>query len=207
MKVLSHHLLDWLWVNIIFCLSKELFFSASVGNSHAVWWEDFNLPFSKGSPACIELLQLSRPHQPPPCPWKWALLAQPVGEGGSPKAKWQRHWAEAPPEPTLLTPEMVLRQVLLWSSRCSRKPRETESKTQVTHPVPCPLSLLHDFLAGVSKPVILFRCIETMQILWITIFFFTLINYHLYQWSIMWHYYTPLYSQEKWLFWFQQIHL
>lgn len=35
-QVLSHHLHDWLCY-LIFCLSNGLFFSASVGNSHAAW--------------------------------------------------------------------------------------------------------------------------------------------------------------------------
>ena len=162
------------------------------------------LTFSKDS-SLHRVTTIKQTPSTTPCPWRRALLAQPLGEEAAQKPS-DRLWAEAPPEPTLLTPEMVLRQVLLWSLRCNRKFRETESKTQVTRRVPCPLSLLHRFLAGVSKPIILFRCTETMQILWITIFF-TLITYHLYQWSIMWRYYTLLYSQEKWLFWFRQIHL
>lgn len=162
------------------------------------------LTFSKGS-SLHRVTAIKQTPSTTSCPWKQALPAQALGEEAAQKPS-DRLWAEAPPGPTLLTVEMVLRQVLLRSSRCNSKLRETESKTQVTCGVPCPLSLLHRFSAGVPKPIILFRCTETMQILWITIFF-TLINYHLYQWSIVWCYYTLLYSQEKWLFWFQQIHL
>lgn len=165
----------------------------------ALWWGA--VAFSKAS-SLHRVTAIKQTPSTTSCPWKQALPAQPLGEGGSQKPS-DRLWAEAPPGPTLLTVEMVLRQVLLQSSRCNSKLRKLNRKPRVT--CGCHVHWAFSIASPSGVPVIiLFRCTETMQISWITIFF-TLINYHLYQWSIVVLLHPSL--QPKNDCWFQQIHL